>query len=99
MKTHYPSLLPQVSMLDTWKGSWESGTLGGEAEIVDLHVGHLEGRRDNGSSCWSSCLTLGVEPSFPSAQHEDPLSQPTWKGGWGNGSSCWTLGHLGRRLE
>ena len=35
-------------MLDTWEGGWDSGsscwTLGREAGIVDLHVGHLGGR-------------------------------------------------------
>ena len=64
--------------------TWKGGGIMG-LHVGHLHVGHLGWRAG--------------DPSFPSAQHEDPLSQPDWKGGWGNGSSCWTLGHLGRRLE
>ena len=34
--------------LDTWEGGWDSGsscwTLGREAGIVDLHIGHMGGR-------------------------------------------------------
>ena len=46
-------------MLGTWEGGWDSGsscwTLGREAGIVDLHVGHLQAgivRMRSPSICW-----------------------------------------------
>ena len=61
--------------MDTWEGAgvascWTLGRGGsgssfldtwGEAGIVDLHVGHLGGGLDSGSSCWTLGREVGRE--------------------------------------
>ena len=56
-------------------------TLGREAGIVDLHVGHLGGRLGRGA---------GIVDLHVVGHLGGRLG--CWAGGWGSGSSCWTLG-------
>ena len=55
-------------MLETWEGGWDSGssccTLGMEAGIVDLHVGHLQGMLGGSSfmlDTWEGGWDVGLE--------------------------------------
>ena len=85
-------------MLDTWGGGWDNGSacwaLQREAEIVDLHVGHLGGRLE-----WI-CMLDTWAGGWDSGSSCEGTMLDTWEagivdlhvGGWDIGFSCWALG-------